>query len=489
MSTMPTSDWIRGNVLGLAAIFLALSGTAYATHPGGANTISTGDIINGEVRSGDIGDGEVRAAEVAPDSLGSNKIADGSVKNADLSTGASSSNTIADGGIQGVDVRNETLGGEKLADLAVTIPKLAFDPATQVELNAHKSSADHDDRYWARQGNEGTTAGKEFLGTTDDEPLELRVNAARALRIEPASDGTNVSPNVIGGIADNSVTAGVHSATIGGGGRRTPTQPATANRVTDDYGTIGGGSGNQAGDGDATTSNRRHATVAGGTSNTASGNLATVGGGTSNTASGQDATIGGGGGNTASEFTATVPGGQNNTAGGEYSLAAGRRAKANHDGAFVWADSQFSDIASTADNQFIARASGEFFLQSDSSLDDQGGFLNTSTGGFLSTGGMWTNNSDEDLKRGFAPVEPRAVLAEVANLPVRSWSYEAEPSVRHVGPTAQDFHRAFGLGGDDRHIGSADADGIALAAIKGLNEKVERLQRRLAGLREREGSR
>ena len=48
------------------------------------------------------------------------------------------------------------------------------------------------------------------------------------------------------------------------------------------------------------------------------------------------------------------------------------------------------------------------------------------------------------------------------------------PSVRHVGPMAQDFHAAFGLGGDDKHINTVDADGVALAAIQGLNQKVEK---------------
>ena len=290
---------------------------------------------------------------------------------------------------------------------------------------------------------------------------------------------------MIGGIADNSVTPGVHSATIAGGGRFSATIPATANRVTDDRGTIGGGAGNQAGDAAGTTSDRRNATVAGGIFNTASGNIATIGGGTSNSASGQSATIGGGGGNIASGFDSTVPGGDNNTAGGDYSLAAGRRAKANHQGAFIWADSQFSDIASTAANQFIARASGDFFLQSDSTLDDQGGFLNTSTGGFLSTGGTWTNASDENLKSGFEPVGPRAVLDRVAELPVRSWQYDAEPGVRHLGPTAQDFRAAFGLGADDRHIASVDADGVTLAAIKGLERELRAERRRRAGLEQK----
>jgi hypothetical protein len=108
------SGWMRSNVLGLVAIFIALSGTAYASHPGGANTISTDDIINGEVRSGDIGDFEIKAADIAPDSLGSGKIAERSIKNSDLGLGASSSNTIADGGIQGVDVENDTLAGAQI---------------------------------------------------------------------------------------------------------------------------------------------------------------------------------------------------------------------------------------------------------------------------------------------------------------------------------------------------------------------------------------
>lgn len=478
MSTMPTSDWIRGNVLGLAAIFLALSGTAYATHPGGANTISSGDIIDNVVRSEDIRDGNVTSADLRTGSVVTGKLADGAVSTA------------------------------KLADAAVTIPKLAFDPATQSELNAHKNSADHDDEYWTLQGNKGTVAGKQFLGTLDDEPLELWVNSARALRLEPASDGTNQSPNVIGGVADNAVTAGAHSATIAGGGRSTPTDPATANRVTDSFGTVGGGAGNQAGDANANPSNDSHATVGGGRNNTASGFLATVGGGGSNVASdtgvtvgggrgneasGSDTTVGGGFDNTASDFqatvgggilneaigsAATVPGGSANTAAGTVSFAAGNRANANHDGAFVWADFQGADMASTANNQFIARASGDFFLQSDSALDDQGGFLNTSTGGYLSTGGTWTNASDENLKQGFEAIEPRDVLREVAGLPVRTWAYEAEPGVRHIGPTAQDFRRAFGLGADERHIASIDADGVALAAIKGLARELRAERRR-----------
>jgi hypothetical protein len=128
---------------------------------------------------------------------------------------------------------------------------------------------------------------------------------------------------------------------------------------------------------------------------------------------------------------------------------------------------------------------GHVFFQSDSTLDDQGGFINTSTGGYLSTGGTWTNASDREAKEGFAPVDGQEVLARVAELPITIWSYRAEgSSVRHIGPTGQDFRAAFGLGADERHIGTVDADGVALAAIQGLNEVVAEQDAKIAALQE-----
>jgi hypothetical protein len=100
------------------------------------------------------------------------------------------------------------------------------------------------------------------------------------------------------------------------------------------------------------------ATVGGGYGNAASGAAATVGGGDENIASGLNATVGGGLKNRASGYRSTVPGGERNTAAGRLSFAAGYMAQANHDGSFVWADSAFYYFASTADNQFLVRASG-----------------------------------------------------------------------------------------------------------------------------------
>jgi hypothetical protein len=279
---------------------------------------------------------------------------------------------------------------------------------------------------WLLEGNAGTDPTTDFVGTTDNTALNFRVNGARAFRLEPGT-----SPNVIGGFSGNSVTGGVVGATISGGG-----EAGLVNQVSASLGTVGGGHGN-----------------------TASGARATVGGGVLNTASGD---------------SATVPGGQSNTAAGNFSFAAGLRAKANHQGAFVWGDSQFADVASTGANQFIVRASGGIWLGTTTSPSIPAGqFLSTSTGAHLTTGGVWTNASSRSIKAGFSPVDPGEVLDQVASLPITTWHYQAEPGVIHIGPVSEDFHAAFGVGGDDRTIGTVDADGVALAAIQGLNQKLE----------------
>ncbi len=103
-------------------------------------------------------------------------------------------------------------------------------------------------------------------------------------------------------------------------------------------------------------------------------------------------------------------------------------------------------------------------------------------------------SSDRNKKANFAAVNAREVLARVVSLPIETWNYLSQgPSVRHIGPMAQDFHRAFGVGEDDTHINMVDANGVALAAIQGLYQLVQEqelqltvLEARLAALEARE---
>ncbi len=93
--------------------------------------------------------------------------------------------------------------------------------------------------------------------------------------------------------------------------------------------------------------------------------------------------------------------------------------------------------------------------------------------------GTLSQSSDRNLKGEFAEVDTQELLAKVVALRLQNWIFTNYPGVKHVGPMAQDFHAAFGLGTDERHIATVDADGVALAAIQGLNRKLtEELQRR-----------
>lgn len=91
--------------------------------------------------------------------------------------------------------------------------------------------------------------------------------------------------------------------------------------------------------------------------------------------------------------------------------------------------------------------------------------------------------SDRNLKENFAPVDGRDVLGRLAAIPIETWNYKSEdPSVRHMGPMAQDFARAFGLGEDDKRIHMVDASGVALASIQALYEMVLKQKSEMADL-------
>jgi hypothetical protein len=91
--------------------------------------------------------------------------------------------------------------------------------------------------------------------------------------------------------------------------------------------------------------------------------------------------------------------------------------------------------------------------------------------------------SDRNMKENFTSVDAREMLKKVAALPVTRWNFKGESHVEHIGPMAQDFHAAFATGADDRHIATVDAGGVALAAIKGLNEKLTEKEAELTKLR------
>jgi hypothetical protein len=219
--------------------------------------------------------------------------------------------------------------------------------------------------------------------------------------------------------------------------------------------------------------------IGAGDQNSVGANEAFVGGGSDNTIaeSAQFGTIAGGHLNVVSGGFAMIPGGVNNTAAGELSLAAGFNADAIHTGSFVWSDYVPGSpvVRDSAAGQFVVRASGGTYVYSSENL---------TAGVKLAAGsGTWASLSDRNAKTDVAPLDDAAVLAKVATLPVSIWRYKTESGVRHVGPMAQDFYKAFGVGEDDRHITSIDEDGIALSAIKALHADVVKVHAENVNLR------
>jgi trimeric autotransporter adhesin len=223
-------------------------------------------------------------------------------------------------------------------------------------------------------------------------------------------------------------------------------------------------------------------------------------------------------------------------ANGAFSFSGGYNAYVGHDGSFVWADNSASIVFhSTATNQFLIRAAGgvgigtaapetplhiadyhgitlgasatsggntalridlsavqngyaelQAISQAGSSF---GNLILQASGGKVGIGKnnpataldvngtcsatTFNTTSDRNLKEHFTSVNGREVLDEVLALPLSRWDFKNDPATRHIGPMAQDFYAAFRVGTDDKHIATVDEGGVALAAIKGLNEKVD----------------
>jgi trimeric autotransporter adhesin len=247
---------------------------------------------------------------------------------------------------------------------------------------------------WQTGGNTGANpANGAFLGTTDNNPLELRVDGSRALRLEPGVAGDG-APNVIGGSPVNFVSSGVKGATIGGGGAVNDDGAAT-NSVTADYGTVAGGAQNTAGNfslvgggfqnsasnvvavvagGYDNTNNGYGSAIGGGQGNLITSNYATIDGGLVNTNTGFGSTIGGGQGNLTTNSYATVGGGFMNLAGAFGATVAGGQGNTNNGG--------YATVGGG-----LVNLTGAF------GATVAGGQGNTNNGGYATVGGGFVNTA------------------------------------------------------------------------------------------------
>jgi trimeric autotransporter adhesin len=289
--------------------------------------------------------------------------------------------------------------------------------------------------------------------------------------------------STIGGGSQNFITGGFFlAATIAGGisnvmtyGDQSFIGAGFANLIDSyHFSAISGGYSNRIGNFDVDGNYGAGVVIGGGLDNYASQNFGTVGGGRLNSLTGStfnilegiaaSGTIGGGYSNLVTGGYGTIPGGTANVAT-NYAFAAGNQAQATNQGAFVWADSQNAPFGSLVNNSVSFRCEGG--VRFTSAVGDQPQTVSWTPGQ-----GSWVFSSDCNLKDRFENINPESVLEKVAQLPVVEWSYKGYDQ-RHIGPMAQDFHALFPLNDNDKVLNELDLHGIELAAIQGLNQKVE----------------
>jgi hypothetical protein len=233
---------------------------------------------------------------------------------------ASTATSVAANGVNGGAIQNGSITAPKIAlgqvvkSLNTLHDDITLAAGMNLTLTPSGNTLTFDSPTWSLTGNAGTSIPANFLGTTDNQPLDLKVNGQRGLHLEYTlvssggiiRIGSHYGVNVLGGYWGNTISSSVVGATIAGGGDEAFSFFSTfyyPNVVTADFGSVGGGYLNTA------------------------------------------------------AYGATVPGGYNNSALGSGSFAAGRNAHVNHDGSFMWGDGSTAAY-STAANRFEVLANG-----------------------------------------------------------------------------------------------------------------------------------
>lgn len=174
--------------------------------------------------------------------------------------------------------------------------------------------------------------------------------------------------------------------------------------------------------------------------------------------------------------------GYRTTANNDYAVALGYRASNNtHTGTMVMGDESTTDsVRNQADNEFRIRYNGGIRLRVSTAANGNTPGAGGNVGCDLTVAvPTWTCASSRTLKNNYEPVHGEDVLIRLRSVPVTTWSMIGGEEVRHLGPVAEDFWQAFGLGLGETTIGMGDIDGVNFAAAKALEARTADLQTQL----------
>ncbi len=304
----------------------------------------------------------------------------------------------------------------------------------------------------------------------------------------------------IGGGSFNKVLA--NTATIAGGSANEASFFRAA--VVGGSDNIASGNGSIVGGGQFNSATANYSGVLGGSNNHATGDASAILGGSNNQCTGSSSFVLGGSHNDCFDSYATILGGAQNTNSGSYSVILGGTLCSITDN--LGAPSSYSLIfgdnvdwggAQRIVGFFDGTNHGRFAFNRDGTDGGASYPIHVGTnsangnGARLTAGGVWTNASSKEFKENFTPLEQQQLLDAIESLSIEGWNYRSSDEY-HIGPYAEEFVQAFGVGTIDEetgervntHLAAGDVAGVALAAVKELIEKNRSLEQRIGQLEE-----
>jgi hypothetical protein len=518
-----------------------VTATPYAIFAGIASTVTNGAITSAQLGSGSVGNAQIQANAINAAQIASGQIVksvNGLTDNVTLTQGANITITPSGNTLQ---FSAANTGGWGLTGNAGTSPSVNYlGTSDNQALEAHVNGT----RALRLEPTSNNSANTNLVNVIEGSPANFVTAGMRGATIGGGGAVyyfgqlcTNSVTGDFGTVAGGQANTAAAESAVGGG------QQNSASGV---YAAIGGGQANVAsgansfiGGGVDNFTKLSYSTVGGGAFNSCNNNFGVVGGGDLNFIA-QDSEgaailggehntvwtnsinsfIGGGVSNQIIGSYSVIPGGLYNQVVGNYSFAAGWLARSTASGTFTWADPGTGQTHSgAASNSFNVFSSNSLDLEGGSSVYLAGGSTAiqmsssfgihligpnnqiqmqpsgevdifsqthpTGAGVYIAAGGSgWNSLSDRNVKEHFTDINARDVLEKVAQMPISTWNYKSQKqSIRHMGPMAQDFNAAFHIGEDDKHINNLDEEGVALAAIQGLNQKLDEKEAEIADLK------